>query len=50
LLRAYVCAGLLEDLERMKGSAVAQLIEKLRADGVSESKRNKAASCLKLGA
>lgn len=50
LLRAYVGAGLREDLERMEGSAVAQLIEKLRADGVPEAKLNKAVSSLKLAA
>ena len=50
LLRAYVGAGLREDLERMEGSAVAQLIEKLRADGVQEAKLNKAVSSLKLAA
>ncbi len=50
LLRAYVGAGLREDLERMEGSAVAQLIEKLRADGVPEATLNKAASSLKLAA
>lgn len=48
LLRAYVGAGLREDLERMEGSAIAQLIEKLRADGVPEATLNKAASSLKL--
>src|SRR4030066_425546 len=50
LLRAYVGAGLREDLERMEGSAVAQLIEKLRADGVPEAKLKKAVSSLKLAA
>jgi len=50
LLRAYVGAGLREDLERMEGSAVAQLIEKLRADGVPEAKLNKAVSSLKRAA
>ncbi len=50
LLRAYVGAGLREDLERMEGSAVAQLIEKLRADGVPEAKLTKAVSSLKLAA
>ena len=47
LLRAYVGAGLREDLERMEGSAVAQLVEKLRADGVPEAKLKKAVSSLK---
>lgn len=50
LLRAYVGAGLREDLERMEGSAIAQLIEKLRADGVPEATLNKAAASLKLAA
>jgi hypothetical protein len=50
LLRAYVGAGLREDLERMEGSAVAQLIEKLREDGVPEAQLNKAAASLKLAA
>jgi len=50
LLRAYVGAGLREDLERMEGSAVAQLVEKLRADGVPEAKLKKAVSSLKLAA
>jgi hypothetical protein len=48
LLRAYVGAGLREDLERMEDNAVAQLIEKLRADGVPEAKLTKAVSSLKL--
>ncbi len=50
LLRAYVGAGLREDLERMESSALVQLIEKLRADGVPEAKLNKAVSSLKLAA
>ena len=50
LLRAYVGAGLREDLERMESSAVAQFIEKLRAEGVPEATLNKAASGLKLAA
>jgi hypothetical protein len=50
LLRAYVGAGLREDLERMEGSAVAQLIEQLRAEGVPEAKLSKAVSNLKLAA
>lgn len=48
LLRGYVGAGLREDLELMEGSAVVQLIEKLRADGVPEATLNKATSSLKL--
>jgi hypothetical protein len=50
LLRAYVGAGLREDLERMEGNAVAQLIEKLREDGVPEATLNKAAASLKQAA
>lgn len=44
LLRAYVGAGLREDMERFEGNAVARLIEKLREDGVPEETLNKAAS------
>ena len=47
LLRAYVGAGLRKDLVRMEGSAVAQLIEKHRADSVPEAILNKATSSLK---
>lgn len=47
LLRAYVGAGLREDLENMEGSALAQLIERLRTDGVPEATLNKAASGLR---
>lgn len=46
LLRAYVGAGLREDMERLEGSAVAQLIEKLRENGVPEETLNKAASSI----
>ena len=48
LLRGYVGAGLREDLELMEGSAVVQLIEKLRADGVPEATLHKATSSLNL--
>jgi len=48
LLRGYVGAALREDLERMEGSAVVQLIEKLRADGVPEATLQKATSSLKI--
>ena len=48
LLRGYVGAGLREDLELMEGSAVVQLIEKLRADGVPEATLYKATSSLQL--
>lgn len=46
LLRAYIGAGLREDLEQLEDSAVAQLIEKLRADGVADETLNKAASSI----
>ncbi|MDO8752740.1 MAG: hypothetical protein Q7J80_02510 [Anaerolineales bacterium] len=46
LLRAYVGAGLREDMERLEGNAVARLIEKLREDGVPEETLNKAASSI----
>ena len=46
LLRAYVGAGLREDMERLEGSSVAQLIEKLRESGVPEDVLNKAASSI----
>lgn len=44
LMRAYVGAGLRDDMERFEGSAVAKLIEKLRERGVSEETLIKAAS------
>ena len=44
LMRAYVGAGLRDDMERFEGSAVANLIEKLRERGVSEETLIKAAS------
>jgi hypothetical protein len=44
LLRAYVGAGLRDDLERFDKSDVARLIEKLRENGVSEDTLNKAAA------
>ncbi|MFA7240312.1 MAG: hypothetical protein WC091_09375 [Sulfuricellaceae bacterium] len=50
LLRAYVGAGLREDLENMEDSALAQLIERLRADGVPEATLNKATSSLRSAA
>lgn len=46
LLRAYVGAGLREDMERLEGSPVAQLIEKLRESGVPDEVLNKAASSI----
>jgi len=42
-LRAYVGAGLRDDLERIEKSDVARLIEKLRENGVSEETLIKAA-------
>lgn len=44
LIRAYVGAGLRDDLEQLEGSAVALLIEKLRESGVPEETLAKAAS------
>ncbi len=46
LMRAYVGSGLREDMERLEGSAIAQLIEKLREEGVSEEMLNKAISSI----
>lgn len=42
LMRAYVGAGLREDMEQLEGSALAQLVEKLRQSGVSEETLAKA--------
>jgi hypothetical protein len=36
LMRAYVGAGLREDLERYEGSTIQKLMEKLRENGVGE--------------
>jgi len=44
LIRAYVGAGLREDMERLDGSAVAQLLQRLREDGVPEETLAKAAA------
>jgi len=44
LLRAYVGAGLRDDMERFEGSAVAQLIERLRDSGVPEETLRRAAA------
>ena len=44
LLRAYVGAGLREDIERLEGSAIGRLIDKLRESGVPEATLMKAAS------
>ena len=46
LMRAYVGAGLREDMEQLEGSAVAQLLEKLREEGVSEATLTKATSSI----
>jgi len=42
LMRAYVGSGLREDMEQMEGSAVAQLLDKLREEGVPEKTLTKA--------
>lgn len=44
LMRAYVGAGLREDLDRFEQSDVARLIEKLRERGVPEETLNQAAA------
>lgn len=44
LLRAYVGAGLRDDMERFEGSAVARLIERLRDSGVPEETLRRAAA------
>ena len=44
LMRAYVGSGLREDMEQLEDSAVAQLLDKLREEGVSEETLNKATS------
>lgn len=46
LMRAYVGSGLREDMEQLEGSAVAQLLDKLREEGVSEETLNKATSSI----
>lgn len=43
LMRAYVGAGLRDDLERFEQSDVARLLEKLRERGVPEETLNQAA-------
>jgi len=48
LMRAYVGAGLREDLERIEGSAVGKLLEKLRESGVPEEMLRKAASAVRV--
>ena len=47
LMRAYVGSGLRDDMEQLEGSAIAQLLEKLREEGVSEDTLNKATSSMK---
>ncbi|SCC94851.1 conserved hypothetical protein [Thiomonas sp. X19] len=44
LLRAYVGAGLRDDMERFEGSAVARLIDRLRDSGVPEETLRRAAA------
>lgn len=44
LMRAYVGAGLREDMEQMEGSAMAQLVAILREQGVPEETLNTAVS------
>jgi hypothetical protein len=44
LMRAYVGGGLREDMEQLEGSAVAQLLDKLREEGVPEETLSKATS------
>ncbi|HVL56439.1 MAG TPA: hypothetical protein VM491_08035 [Burkholderiaceae bacterium] len=44
LLRAYVGAGLREDLEQFEESAVERLIQRLRESGVPEETLRRAAS------
>jgi hypothetical protein len=44
LMRAYVGSGLRDDMEQLEGSAIAQLLDKLREEGVPEDTLNKAAS------
>ena len=46
LMRAYVGSGLRDDMEQLEGSAIAQLLEKLREEGVSEDTLNKATSSM----
>lgn len=44
LLRAYVGAGLRDDMERFEGSDVARLIDRLRDSGVPEETLRRAAA------
>lgn len=49
LLRAYVGAGLREDLERFEGSPLTRLIDKLREEGVDATLLAKAAAAVAEG-
>lgn len=46
LMRAYVGAGLREDMEQLEGSAIVQLLDKLRDEGVSEETLSRATSSI----
>lgn len=46
LMRAYVGAGLREDMEQLEGSAIVQLLDRLRDEGVSEETLNRATSSI----
>lgn len=46
LMRAYVGAGLRDDMEQLEGSAIVRLLDRLRDEGVSEETLNKAASSI----
>lgn len=46
LMRAYVGSGLRNDMEQLEGSAIAQLLDKLREVGVPEDTLNKATSSI----
>ncbi|MEQ1557219.1 MAG: hypothetical protein ABL915_10565 [Gallionella sp.] len=50
LMRAYVGTGLREDMEQLEGSAIVQLLDRLRAAGVSEETLANATVELKLAA
>lgn len=45
-MRAYVGSGLSEDMEQLEGSAIAQLIEKMREEGVSDETLDRATSSI----
>ncbi len=46
LMRAYVGAGLREDMEQLEGSAIVQLLDRLRDEGVPEETLNRATSSI----